>query len=307
VNEKMNFEVEINGAGKRLDVYLSEIFADFSRSAIQKIIKNGKVHVNGKIEKPRTELKIGDNLEIEIAETPEIEIIPQDIPLDIVYEDEDILIVNKKQGMVVHPGAGNYEGTLVNALLHYTGGKLSNLNDDRLRPGIVHRIDKDTSGLLLVAKTNEAHKGLAEQLKMHMVKREYRFICHGVIEEDKVTVDRPIARNPKDRLKMSVLEGGREAVTHFEVLERFEKYTYMKARLETGRTHQIRVHSTYIGHPLMGDPIYGKKNEKFKLSGQVLHAKTLGFIHPISKEYMEFDSELPDSFKGLIEKLRVSR
>ncbi|MDR0879952.1 MAG: RluA family pseudouridine synthase [Clostridioides sp.] len=303
----MNFEVEINGAGKRLDVYLSEIFADFSRSAIQKIIKNGKVHVNGKIEKPRTELKIGDNLEIEIAETPEIEIIPQDIPLDIVYEDEDILIVNKKQGMVVHPGAGNYEGTLVNALLHYTGGKLSNLNDDRLRPGIVHRIDKDTSGLLLVAKTNEAHKGLAEQLKMHMVKREYRFICHGVIEEDKVTVDRPIARNPKDRLKMSVLEGGREAVTHFEVLERFEKYTYMKARLETGRTHQIRVHSTYIGHPLMGDPIYGKKNEKFKLSGQVLHAKTLGFIHPISKEYMEFDSELPDSFKGLIEKLRVSR
>lgn len=291
--------------GERLDVYISDKFPDFSRSAIQKFIKNDNVNVNGKSEKPRYIVKLGDIVEIDIPESPEIEILPENIPLNIVYEDDDLIIVNKEQGIVVHPGAGNYSGTLVNALLYHTGGKLSNINDDKTRPGIVHRIDKDTSGLLMVAKNNRAHEILAEQLKEHSTKREYQFICNGVVDEDYIKVDKPIGRNPKDRLKMAVVLGGKNAITHFETIERFEKFTHMKARLETGRTHQIRVHSSYIKHPLLGDSVYGYKKEKFKLNGQVLHAKKIGFLHPSSGEYMEFDSDLPEYFKELLRKLRV--
>jgi 23S rRNA pseudouridine1911/1915/1917 synthase len=290
--------------GERLDVYISEKFQDFSRSAVQKIIKNQKVKVNGKIEKPRYTVKLGDHIEVEIPTSSNIEIVPQDIPLNIVYEDEDLLIVNKEQGMVVHPGAGNYENTLVNALLFHTDGKLSTINGDDTRPGIVHRIDKDTSGLLMVAKNDKSHIFLAEQLKEHSTKREYQFICYGVVDEDNITVDRPIGRNPKDRLKMAVVEGGKNAITHFEVIDRFDKFTHMKARLETGRTHQIRVHANYIKHPLLGDSVYGHKKEKIKLYGQVLHAKKLGFVHPTTREYMEFDSELPEYFRELLIKLK---
>lgn len=291
--------------GERLDVYISDKFPDFSRSAIQKFIKNDNVNVNGKSEKPRYIVKLGDIVEIDIPESPEIEILPENIPLNIVYEDDDLIIVNKEQGIVVHPGAGNYSGTLVNALLYHTGGKLSNINEDKTRPGIVHRIDKDTSGLLMVAKNNRAHEILAEQLKEHTTKREYQFICNGVVDEDYIKVDKPIGRNPKDRLKMAVVLGGKNAITHFDTLERFEKFTHMKAILETGRTHQIRVHASYIKHPLLGDSVYGYKKEKFKLNGQVLHAKKIGFLHPSSGEYMEFDSEPPEYFKELLRKLRV--
>lgn len=302
MEELISFIVE-DFDGERLDVYISNKFPKFSRSTIQKIIKNQKVKVNGKTEKPRYIVKIGDTIEIEIPKSAKIEIVAQNIPLNIVYEDNDLLIVNKDQGMVVHPGAGNYENTLVNALLFHTNGKLSTINDEDTRPGIIHRIDKDTSGLLMVAKNDAAHVFLADQLKEHTTKREYQFICHGVVEEDVITVDRPIGRNPKDRLKMAVVEGGKNAVTHFEVIERFDKFTHMKARLETGRTHQIRVHAKFIKHPLLGDSVYGYKKEKFKLNGQTLHAKKLGFIHPTTKEYMEFDSELPNYFKNILLKL----
>ena len=216
---------------------------------------------------------------------------------------DSIIIVNKPQGMVVHPAPGNYEGTLVNAILYHCKGNLSSINGV-IRPGIVHRIDKDTSGILMIAKNNNAHNCLAEQLKDHSITREYEFICYGVFKEDNVTVDRPIGRNPKDRLKMAIVPNGKRAVTHFEVIERFNGYTHVRARLETGRTHQIRVHAMSINHPLVGDPVYGPKNSKIKLNGQALHAKKLGFIHPTTKEYIEFDSELPDYFQKLLEKLR---
>ena len=297
------FLVEEDEDGDRLDVYLADQFVDMSRSYIQKIIKDKKVTVNGKIEKAKYLVKEEDKIVIEIPKPKVLEVVPQDIPIEIVYEDDDIIIVNKPQGMVVHPAPGNYEGTLVNAILYHCKGNLSSINGV-IRPGIVHRIDKDTSGILMIAKNNNAHNCLAEQLKDHSITREYEFICHGVFKEDNVTVDRPIGRNPKDRLKMAIVPNGKRAVTHFEVIERFNGYTHVRARLETGRTHQIRVHAMSINHPLVGDPVYGPKNSKIKLNGQALHAKKLGFIHPTTKEYIEFDSELPDYFQKLLEKLR---
>ena len=301
MEEKRQFLVIDEEEGDRLDVYLSSQLGDMSRSYIQKIIKDKKVTVNGKIEKAKYTVKEDDVIEIEIPAPKLLEVIPQDIPIDIVYEDNDLMIVNKPQDMVVHPAPGNYEGTLVNAILYHCKDNLSSINGV-IRPGIVHRIDKDTSGLLMIAKNNNAHNSLAEQLKDHSITREYEFICHGVIKEDKITVEAPIGRNPKDRLKMGVVQGGKHAVTHFEVINRFDNYTHVKARLETGRTHQIRVHSAYIKHPLLGDPLYGPKN-KFGISGQVLHARVLGFIHPSSKEYMEFEADLPEYFKKLLNKL----
>ncbi|WP_270839956.1 RluA family pseudouridine synthase [Peptacetobacter hiranonis] len=297
------FLVEEDEDGDRLDVYLADQFVDMSRSYIQKIIKDKKVTVNGKVEKVKYPVKEEDKIVIEIPKPKVLEVVPQDIPIEIVYEDDDIIIVNKPQGMVVHPAPGNYEGTLVNAILYHCKGNLSSINGV-IRPGIVHRIDKDTSGILMIAKNNNAHNCLAEQLKDHSITREYEFICHGVFKEDNVTVDRPIGRNPKDRLKMAIVPNGKRAVTHFEVIERFNGYTHVRARLETGRTHQIRVHAMSINHPLVGDPVYGPKNSKIKLNGQALHAKKLGFIHPTTKEYVEFDSELPDYFQKLLEKLR---
>lgn len=301
--EIREFLVEEDEEGDRLDVYLADQFVDMSRSYIQKIIKDKKVTVNGKIEKAKYLVKEEDKIVIEIPKPKVLEVVPQDIPIEIVYEDDDIIIVNKPQGMVVHPAPGNYEGTLVNAILYHCKGNLSSINGV-IRPGIVHRIDKDTSGILMIAKNNNAHNCLAEQLKDHSIRREYEFICHGVFKEDNVTVDRPIGRNPKDRLKMAIVPNGKRAVTHFEVIERFNGYTHVRARLETGRTHQIRVHAMSINHPLVGDPVYGPKNSKIKLNGQALHAKKLGFIHPTTKEYIEFDSELPDYFQKLLEKLR---
>ncbi|EEA85260.1 RluA family pseudouridine synthase [Peptacetobacter hiranonis] len=297
------FLVEEDEDGDRLDVYLADQFVDMSRSYIQKIIKDKKVTVNGKVEKAKYLVKEEDKIVIEIPKPKVLEVVPQDIPIEIVYEDDDIIIVNKPQGMVVHPAPGNYEGTLVNAILYHCKGNLSSINGV-IRPGIVHRIDKDTSGILMIAKNNNAHNCLAEQLKDHSITREYEFICHSVFKEDNVTVDRPIGRNPKDRLKMAIVPNGKRAVTHFEVIERFNGYTHVRARLETGRTHQIRVHAMSINHPLVGDPVYGPKNSKIKLNGQALHAKKLGFIHPTTKEYVEFDSELPDYFQKLLEKLR---
>ncbi len=288
--------------GSRLDVYLSEQLGDMSRSYIQKLIKEKKVKVNGKVEKAKYLVKENDDIFIEIPKPKTLEIIAQDIPIDIVYEDDDLLIVNKPQDMVVHPAPGNYENTLVNAILYHCEGNLSSINGV-IRPGIVHRIDKDTSGLLMIAKNNNSHNYLSEQLKDHSITREYEFICHGVMKEDKITVNKPIGRNPKDRLKMAVVKDGKHAVTHFEVINRYENFTHVKATLETGRTHQIRVHALSLNHPLLGDPIYGPKNNKFGVKGQVLHAKKLGFIHPTTKEYVEFDSELPEHFKNVIKKL----
>lgn len=289
--------------GDRLDVYLSKELGDMSRSYIQKIIKDKKVIVNDKIEKAKYLVKEDDKIKIEIPAPKLLEVIPQDIPIEIVYEDDDVLIINKPQGMVVHPAPGNYDNTLVNAILYHCKDNLSSINGV-IRPGIVHRIDKDTSGILMIAKNNNSHNSLAEQLKDHSITREYEFICHGVVKEDKITVDKPIGRNPKDRLKMSVVNNGKRAVTHFEVVKRFENFTHMRARLETGRTHQIRVHSLSINHPLLGDNLYGPKNSKFKLKGQTLHAKKLGFIHPTTNEYIEFNSDLPDYFNEIIDKLR---
>ena len=303
MDEIREFLVGEEEEGDRLDVYLSEQLGDMSRSYIQKIIKDKKVEVNNKIEKAKYLVKEEDKVKIEIPAPKLLEVLAQDIPIDIVYEDNDVLIVNKPQDMVVHPAPGNYDNTLVNAILYHCKDKLSSINGV-IRPGIVHRIDKDTSGLLMIAKNNNAHNSLAEQLKDHSITREYEFICHGVVKDDKITVNKPIGRNPKDRLKMAVVKDGKHAVTHFEVVERFENFTHMRARLETGRTHQIRVHALSINHPLLGDPIYGPKNTKFKLNGQTLHAKKLGFIHPTTSKYIEFDSELPEYFKEIIKKLK---
>lgn len=303
MDEIREFLVLEEDEGDRLDVYLSNELGDMSRSYIQKIIKDKKVLVNSKIEKAKYLVKEDDKIKIEIPAPKLLEVTPQNIPIEIVYEDNDVLIVNKPQDMVVHPAPGNYDNTLVNAILYHCKDNLSSINGV-IRPGIVHRIDKDTSGLLMIAKNNNSHNSLAKQLKDHSITREYEFICNGVVKDDKITVDKPIGRNPKDRLKMAVVTNGKHAVTHFEVVKRFENFTHMKARLETGRTHQIRVHALSINHPLLGDSVYGPKNNKFKLKGQTLHAKKLGFIHPTTKEYIEFDSELPDYFKEIINKLK---
>ena len=302
MEEIREFIVLEDEEGDRLDVYLNAQLGDMSRSYIQKIIKDKKVFVNDKIEKAKYLVKEEDKIKIEIPAPKLLEVTPQNIPIEIVYEDSDVLIVNKQQDMVVHPAPGNYDNTLVNAILYHCRENLSSINGI-IRPGIVHRIDKDTSGLLMIAKNNNSHNSLAEQLKDHSITREYEFIAHGVVKEDKITVDRPIGRNPKDRLKMGIVQDGKRAVTHFEVIARYDNFTHMKATLETGRTHQIRVHALSINHPLLGDPLYGPKNTKFKLKGQTLHAKKIGFIHPTSKKYIEFNSELPNYFKAVIKKI----
>lgn len=303
MDEIKEFLVLEDEENDRLDVYLSSQLGDMSRSYIQKIIKEKKVSVNSKIEKAKYLVKENDKVVIEIPAPKLLEVTAQNIPLDIVYEDNDLMIVNKQQDMVVHPAPGNYEGTLVNAIIYHCKDNLSSINGV-IRPGIVHRIDKDTSGLLMIAKNNNSHNSLAEQLKEHSITREYEFICHGVVKEDKITVDKPLGRNPKDRLKMAIVKDGKRAVTHFEVVNRYENFTHMRARLETGRTHQIRVHALSINHPLLGDPVYGPKNSKFKLKGQTLHAKKIGFIHPTTNEYVEFDSQLPKYFEEIINKLK---
>ena len=297
-------KIDVSVAGTRLDVFLTEYFKDLTRSRIQKLIADGEVTVNQSAAKANAKLKIGDVVEVNIPKPKETQLQAEEIPLDIVYEDKHMLVVNKPQGMVVHPAAGNYCGTLVNALMAHCGDNLSGINGE-IRPGILHRIDKDTSGLLLVAKDDKAHLGLSEQIKAHSLTREYICLVHGRIKEDSGTIDAPIGRDPKDRKKMTIThKNSKNAVTHFFVLERFEKYTLVKCRLETGRTHQIRVHMSKNGHPIVGDPVYGRKKEEFKLKGQLLHAWKVGFIHPITGEYMEFEREVPEYFECVLESLR---
>lgn len=301
---KEYFTVE-NQEGERIDRYLSEEMEDRSRSYIQKLIKDQYVIVNQKPVKANYRLSLGDMVEITLPEAKEPDIIPENIPLDILYEDQDIIIVNKPKQMVVHPAPGHYSGTLVNALMYHCGQELSGINGT-MRPGIVHRIDMDTTGSLIVCKNDMAHQSLSEQLKIHSIKRVYVAIVHGNIKEDNGTVNAPIGRHPTERKKMSIhTKNGRNAITHYKVLERFGEYTYIQCALETGRTHQIRVHMASIGHPLVGDQVYGPRKCPFpKLQGQTLHAKTLGIIHPRTGEYLEINAPLPDYFIELLDRLR---
>ncbi len=297
------FDVLDVDAGTRIDKYLSEELPDISRSYIQKLIKEEQITVNGKVVKANYKVNAGDILRFDEPELKEPDILAEDIPLDILYEDSDLLIVNKPKGMVVHPSAGHYSGTLVNALMHYCKDDLSGINGV-LRPGIVHRIDMDTTGSLLVCKNDFTHNDIAEQLKVHSIKRVYHAIVHGVLKEDEGTVDAPIGRHPIDRKKMSINhKNGKEAVTHYKVIKRFKNFTYIQCQLETGRTHQIRVHMASLHHPLLGDINYGPAKCPFKLQGQCLHAKIIGIVHPRTGEYVEADAPLPEYFEALLKKL----
>ncbi|EDU37299.1 RNA pseudouridine synthase [Clostridium sporogenes] len=300
--EKICLKVEKEFDNVRLDLYLSKIFEDKSRSYLQGIIDEGNVLVNNKEKKRNYKLKVGDNIKVNIPEPKLLQIEPEDIKLDIIYEDKDVIVVNKPQEMVVHPAPGVYSGTLVNALLSHCKD-LSGINGVA-RPGIVHRIDKDTSGILVVAKNDISHNNLAAQFKEHSISRVYMALVEGIIKDGQGTIEAPIGRHPVDRIKMAVVKDGRYAVTHYKVIERFKNHTLVECKLETGRTHQIRVHMSHIMHPLVGDPVYGYKKQRFNLKGQMLHAKLLGFIHPTTGQYVEFESQLPEYFKKIIKILR---
>lgn len=300
--QKITLKATDENSGERLDKFIADN-SDISRSYAAKLCEDGLVMLGGKLLAKKYKITGGEEIEIDVPKPEELSIEPENIPLDIVYEDSDVIVVNKPQGLCVHPAPGNESGTLVNGLVYHCGGELSAINGV-IRPGIVHRIDKDTSGLLIVAKNNEAHLKLSEQLKERKAMRKYVALVNGNIKEEGGTINKPIARNPVDRKKMAVVQGGREAITHFNVLERFGQYTLVECILETGRTHQIRVHMTSIGHSIVGDPLYGIKKEKFNLQGQLLHAKTIGFVHPTTGEMMEFSSEIPEYFQKVLEKLR---
>ena len=294
-------DYQVCESGVRLDVAVSTA-AEVTRSYGAKLIENSNVTVNGEFASKNCKLKIGDIVTITLPDPEPLAVAPQDIPLDIVYEDEDLLIVNKPKGMVVHPAAGNRDGTLVNALLHHCGDSLSGINGV-MRPGILHRIDKDTSGLLMVAKNDNAHQFLSEQIKEHSFTREYEAIVYGTFKETKGTVNAPIGRHPVKRKQMAVTDkNSKPATTHFTVLGEGNGFTHLRLRLETGRTHQIRVHMSYIGHPVAGDSVYGPKKVITALNGQCLHAKKIGFVHPTTKQYMEFEGELPGYFKEFLER-----
>lgn len=307
------FEVEIEHEGERLDKYLSIIFDEAasergltpqSRSFFQKLIKDGQVTVNDAVQKANYRLKAEDYVTVQIPDAVETPILPENIPLDILYEDNDLLVVNKPKGMVVHPSAGHYSGTLVNAVMYHCKDSLSGINGE-IRPGIVHRIDMDTTGSLIVCKNDESHICIAEQIKEHSCNRKYRGIVCGVVKEEEGTINAPIGRHPTERKKMAINEkNGKPAVTHYKVLERFERYTYMEFQLETGRTHQIRVHMASIGHPLLGDMLYSNGKSPYKLQGQTLHAMTIGFVHPKTGEYIEVSAPLPEYFEKILRDLR---
>ncbi len=298
------FEVMGEQEGERLDKYLSVIYPELSRSFFQKIIKDQGILVNDVPEKANYRIKAEDVVRVTFPDAVQTAIEPENIPLDILYEDSDVLIVNKPKGMVVHPSAGHYTGTLVNAVMYHCADSLSGINGE-IRPGIVHRIDMDTTGSLIVCKNDDSHIKIAEQIKEHSVNRIYEGIVCGVVKDDEGTVNGAIGRHPTDRKKMAINEkNGKPAVTHYKVLKRFDKYTYMQFKLETGRTHQIRVHMASIGHPLLGDAVYGSARSSFKhLQGQTLHAKTIGFIHPSTGEYLEISAPLPEYFVHLLETL----
>ena len=286
--------------GLRIDKYLSSNLDFLSRSYIQKMIQEQNVSVNGKIVKANYNIKEDDEKEFQLPPSVEPDIVAEDIPLDVLYEDNDVIVVNKPKGMVVHPAAGHYSGTLVNALMHHCKDSLSGINGV-MRPGIVHRIDKDTTGSLIICKNDTSHEIIAAQLKEHSIVRKYRAICMGIIKEDELTINAPIGRHPMERKKMAINEkNGKTAVTHVTVLKRLKNATYVECRLETGRTHQIRVHLSSLGHPLLGDEVYGDTKNKHKLQGQTLHAYILGFVHPTSKEYIETTASIPSYFEKLL-------
>ena len=291
--------------GTRLDVFVARYLGDMSRNSVQKLIEGEHVLLNGKpCTRKKEKVAEGDDIRVTIPEAEPLDILPEDIPIDIRYEDEDVMVIDKPKGMVVHPGAGNMTGTLVNAIMFHCKDRLSSINGVE-RPGIVHRIDKDTSGLLMIAKTDRAHRKLVEMLSNHDITRAYRAIVYNNFKEDEGRIDLPIGRNPNNRLKQAVTDiNSKPAVTNYKVLERFGMYTYIEARLETGRTHQIRVHMSYMKHPIVGDHIYGPEKNEFGVTGQLLHAYLLGFDHPITGEYLEFESPTPKEFEEVLEKLR---
>lgn len=301
--ETFQYVVEEQYAGLRLDKYLSEQLADITRSFLQKLIKDGQVTVDEQIQKANYKLKVAQTVTVVIPPAEEAEIVPEDIPLDILYEDADVLIVNKPKDMVVHPSAGHYSGTLVNAVMFHCKDSLSGINGE-IRPGIVHRIDKDTTGSLIICKNDESHLCIAEQIKAHSVNRIYRGIVSGTVKKPEGTIEGNIGRHPTDRKKMAIVtRGGKPAITHYRVLEQYKNAAYMEFRLETGRTHQIRVHMASIGHPLLGDIVYGNPKNPYKLQGQTLHAMTIGFVHPTTGEYLEVSAPVPDYMEKLIKKL----
>lgn len=310
MNTRQYFTVQEAQSKSRLDVFLTGALADcedsdhcYSRSYIQKLIKSEQVFVGDCVAKGNCKLNTGDIVSVEIPKPEQPDVLPEPIPLDIIYEDDYVLLVNKPKGMVVHPAPGHSSGTLVNALLYHCNGHLSGINGI-LRPGIVHRIDMDTTGLLIVCKNDLAHQSLAEQLKEHSITRKYRAIVHGIIPQDSLRIESSIGRHPKERKKMAInVPNGKPAVTHVTVLKRFARYTYVECQLETGRTHQIRVHMASIHHPLLGDSVYGRAKEEYRLQGQTLHAMVFGFIHPKTGTYMEFEAPLPEYFQNLLTKL----
>lgn len=316
MDELLTVRAQEQDKGSRIDKFLADAFSDLSRSRIQKLLAEGRVLKDGFVPKGSEKIAGGEQFVIMLPPPETLDVRAEDIPLSVVYEDEDLIVVDKPKGMVVHPAPGNYSGTLVNALMFHFDGQLSGINGV-LRPGIVHRIDKDTAGLLVVCKTDRAHRGMAELLKTHDIERVYHAIVFGNLKEDEGTVNAPIGRDEQDRKKMAIRRDGRHAVTHYHVLERFGEFTYIEARLDTGRTHQIRVHMKSIGHPLLGDPLYGpstiggqakallKGVNAQELSGQMLVAKVLGFVHPISGEWMHFEKELPDYFEKTLDALRI--
>ena len=303
--ENIILNINDDSVGIRLDKYISDQIDDLSRSFIQNLIDEDKITINGKSTKSSYKLRLGDVVEVNVPDPQVLDVVAEDIPIDIIYEDDDVIVVNKPQGMVVHPAAGNYTGTLVNALMYHCGDNLSSINGV-MRPGIVHRIDKNTSGLLVVCKNDNAHKSLAEQFEVHSITRIYTAICYGYINDD-VTIDKPIARAKNDRKKMAISQDGKRAITHVKEIQHLKDgFDLIECRLETGRTHQIRVHLSSIKHPILGDDIYGPKNIPFNLNGQLLHAGTLGFIHPTTGEYVEFTSELPEHFTRILKVLTIN-
>lgn len=300
--EVLEFQVAPGHSGERLDKFLSEVCEGHSRSFLQKLAKEGQVFVNQKEQKVNYKVGANDFVQVHIPPVQELEVLPEEIPLDILYEDEDLLIVNKPKGMVVHPSAGHGSGTLVNAILFHCKDSLSGINGI-IRPGIVHRIDMDTTGTLVVCKNDNAHLKIAEQIKAHSVTRRYRGIVKGIVKQDEGTIEGDIGRHPIDRKKMAVnVPNGKHAVTHYKVLQRFSKHTYVEFELETGRTHQIRVHMASIGHPLLGDEVYGAGKNPWKLQGQTLHAATIGLVHPVTGRYLEATAPLPEYFEALLKK-----
>lgn len=304
--QHQSLTVDAEDAGIRIDRYLSGELPEHSRTFLQKLIENGQVLNNGEPVRSKTLVQAGDVIDITIPQPQPLKIEAEDIPLDILYEDDDVIVINKPKGMVVHPAPGHYTGTLVNALLYHCKGHLSGINGVA-RPGIVHRIDRDTTGVLVVAKTDEAHRSLAAQLAVHSMTRRYEALVYNAFPVEEGVIDKPLGRDPKDRKKFAVVMGGRRAVTHYKVLEDLGQYAYIRCRLETGRTHQIRVHMASIGHPLLGDSVYGPARSPFHLQGQCLHAKILGFEHPRTHEYMEFEAPLPGYFEDLLRQLRLKK